>query len=192
MRMLSGPAVTAIGGRVLSVAQLIYMEFPGFPIALCSANRDIVYAGNTYRGAAGLGSIAAIDDSPGEVKGIQLEMSGVPIENIALALDDADIVQGTPIAIRLAILSAAGQVLDAPLDWLGRLDTMSIQENGDTCSIAVTAESTAVDLLRGNALTTSDADQRSLHPGDRAFEYIISQANVPIVWPTKQLFIAMR
>lgn len=192
MRTLTGPAVTAIGGRELSVAQLIYMQFPGLPVALCSANTDIIHEGITYRAAAGLGSISAIDDSPGEIKGLQLELSGVPTEYIALALDDADIVQGTLLAIRLAILNIDGLLLDAPLDWLGRLDTMSIQENGDTCSIAVTAESSAVDLLRGNALTTSDADQRSLHPGDRAFEYVISQANIPIVWPTKQLFIAMR
>jgi hypothetical protein len=192
MRALAGPAAAALSARELSVAQLVYMEFPGFPIALCSANSDIVFAGVTYRGAAGLGTIAPINDAPGEIKGIQLELSGVPTEYLALALDDADIVQGTVIAIRLAIMNIAGLVLDAPLDWAGRLDTMSIQEDGETCSISVTAESVAVDLLRGNALTTSDADQRSLHPGDRAFEYVISQANIPIVWPTKQLFIAMR
>lgn len=192
MRTLSPATLAVLGAPVLGIALLVYMEFPGLPVALCSANADIEFGGVVYRGAAGLGTISPIDDSPGEIKGIQLEMSGVPAEFLSLALDDANIVQGTPLTIRMAILNAAGLVLDAPIDWLGRLDTMSIQEDGETCAIGVTAESVAVDLLRGNALTTSNADQRSLYPSDRAFEYVVSQANIPIVWPTKQLFMAMR
>ncbi|MCR8961138.1 hypothetical protein M0765_026440 [Variovorax sp. S2] len=190
MRTLSAPTLAALGGRVLSIAQLVHMDFPGLPVALTSANFDIDYAGVTYRGAAGLGTISQIEDSPGEIKGLQFQLSGVPIEYLSLALDDASIVQGTSVVIRLAILGE-GTLFDAPIDWTGRLDSMSIEEDGDTCAIVVTAESTAVDLLRGNALTTSNADQQFLYPGDRAFEYVALQ-NSPIVWPTKQLFMAMR
>lgn len=191
MRTLAAPAIAALGGPMLTIAQLVYMDFPGFPIALCSANYPIAYDGVVYEGAAGLGSINPIEDSPGEVKGLQFQISGVPIENLGLALDDATLVQGAPVVIRLAILSES-VLLDAPIDWTGLLDTMTIEEDGDTCTITVTAESSAVDLLRGNALTTSNADQQYLYPGDRAFEYVESQPNTPVVWPTKQLFMAMR
>lgn len=192
MRLLSAPAVAALSAGELAIVQLVYLQFPGIPIALNSSNRPIEYGGVTYLGAAGLGTVNPIDDSPGEVKGLQLQMSGVPAEYLGLALDDASIVQGAPITLRLAILDANQQVIEAPIDWTGRIDTMAIEEDGDTCSIAVTAESSAVDLLRGNALTTSNADQQYLYPGDRGFEYVDSQANIPVVWPTKQLFMAMR
>ena len=33
------------------------------------------------------------------------------------------------------------------------------------------------------------SDQQAVAPGDRAFEYVISQANTPVVWPTKDWFI---
>lgn len=191
MKTLSAPTVAALGGQVLSIAQLVYLGFPGFPIALCSANHPIEFDGVVYEGAAGLGSINAIEDSPGEIKGLQFQISGVPIENLGLALADATIVQGAPAVIRLAVLSESG-LLDAPIDWAGLLDTMIIDEDGDTCTITVTAESSAVDLLRGNALTTSNADQQYLYPGDRAFEYVDSQSNIPVVWPSKQLAIAAR
>lgn len=191
MRTLAPPTIAALSGSVLSIAQLVYMDFPGLPIALCSANRDILCDGVTYRGAAGLGSISPVEDSPGEIKGLQFQMSGVPIENLALALDDSAIVQGTNIIVRLAILDLDHQLIEAPTDWTGRIDTMAIEEDGETCTITVTAESTAVDLLRGNALTTSNADQQFLYPGDRAMEYVALQ-DVPVVWPTKQLFMAMR
>lgn len=191
MKSLSAPVVAALSAPVLSIAQLVYMDFPGLPVGLNSMNRPLTWDGVTYMGSAGLGSVSAIDDSPGEIKGLQFTMSGVPTEYLALALDDAAIVQGSRVTIRLAILDAAGQVVDAPIDWDGRLDTMNIDEDGDTCTIAVTAESSAVDLLRGTPLTYSDVDQKSLYPGDRAFEYVIPQANKPIVWAGKQWLLAL-
>ena len=191
MKALTGPAAAALSASSLLIVQLVYMQFPGFPVALNSSNRNIDFGGVTYLGAAGLGAINPIEDSPGEVKGLQLSMSGVPSEYLALALDDSNIVQGSPLTIRLAILSEAGAVLDAPIDWVGRLDSMSIEEDGDTCTIAVTAESTAVDLLRGSPMTYSNVDQQALYPGDRAFEYVLSQANKPIVWAGKQWLIAL-
>jgi hypothetical protein len=192
LRVLSAPALAALSAPVVRVRQLVYMQFPSLVVALNSDNRPLVYAGVTYQGAAGLGTISPIDDSPGEIKGIQLVISGVPIENLALALADSTEVQGAPITIRLAILGDDDTVVDAPIDWLGTIDTMVIDEDGDTCTITVTSESSAVDLLHGNALTTSDADQQFLYPGDLAFQWVVPQEGVPIVWPTKQYYIDSR
>jgi len=190
MRTTSPDAAAALSAPVVRVVRFVYMAFAPTPIALNTSSWDFDYGGITYKGAYGLGSISTVDDSPGEIKGVQLELSGVSSDYIALALDDAAIVQGTPLTLRTAIINEAFEVVDAPIDWTGTLDTMSIQEDGDTCTIQVTAESSAVDLLRGAALTYSNADQQALAPGDRAFEYILSQANTPVVWPTKEWFIA--
>jgi hypothetical protein len=192
MRTVTGLALAALAGAELEIAQLLYMQFPSVVVALNSSNYDIDYGGVTYRGAAGLGTIAEIEDSPGEIKGIQLQMSGIPTEYLTLALSDATVVQGAILVIRLAIIDQAGTVLDAPLDWIGTVDTMPIEEDGETCAISITAESSAVDFLRGNALTTSDPDQRFLYPGDLAFQYVVPQAEVQIVWPTKQYYIDSR
>ncbi len=40
-------------------------------------------------------------------------------------------------------------------------------------------------------MTYSNVDQQALYPGDRAFEYVLSQANKPIVWAGKQWLIAL-
>ncbi|WP_426391971.1 hypothetical protein [Variovorax sp. R-27] len=192
MRSLSPESLAALSAPVIRIAQLVYLDFPGLPVALTSANYDIGYAGITYVGASGLGAISQIDDSPGEIKGLQLQMAGVKSEFLALALSDASVVQGAPVTIRLAILNDAGGVVDAPIDWTGYVDTMPLESDGETCTITLTAESAAVDLLRGAALTNSNADQQYLYPGDRAFEYVVPQADVPIVWPTKQYYIDSR
>ena len=193
MKSVSPAFVTALAGPAPIVAQLVAMYFVSGVIALNSMNRDVDFGGLTYKGAAGLGEISAIKDSAGsEVQGLQFSMSGVASENLALALADATVVQGTRVVIRLALIGDDGAVIDAPVDWDGYLDTMPISADGQTCTITATAESSAVDLLRGNAMTNSNADQQALYPGDRSMEYIVSQDGVPVVWPTKQFYIDSR
>ena len=190
MRSLSAPTLAALGGPNLAMVLLVRMAFAS-PIALNTSTWDLVWSGTTYKGAGAMGAINQIEDSPGEIKGLSFQLTGVDSTYIALALDDAAVVQGTPVTVRTAILDSNYQIVDAPIEWDGRLDTMSIEEDGETCTISVSAESNAVDILRGSALTYSDADQKSLHAGDRAFEFILSQANTPIVWPSKLWFQAV-
>ena len=190
MRSLSGPTTSALSAGQLGIVQLVHMAFAS-PITLNTSNLNLVWDGLTYIGAGALGAIGQVDDSPGEVKGLNFQLIGVDSAYIALALDDAAVVQGTAVTIRTAILNSSYAVVDAPIEWTGKLDTMSIEEDGETCTISVSAESSAVDILRGGPLTYSDADQQSLHGGDRAFEFILSQANTPIVWPSKLWFQAV-
>lgn len=190
MRTLSAPTLAALAGGQLAIVQLVHMAFAS-PIALNTSNLTLSWGGVTYIGAGALGAIGQIDDSPGEVKGLNFQLIGVDSSYIALALDDAAVVQGTAVTIRTAILNSSYAIVDAPIEWTGKLDSMSIEEDGETCTISVSAESSAVDILRGGPLTYSDADQKSLYGNDRAFEFIILQANTPIVWPSKLWFQAV-
>lgn len=188
MRSLGAPVVAVLNGQTVLMVQLVYLGFAS-PIGLNLSTYDIDFGGMTYKGAGAIGAVSEIDDSPGEIKGLSFSLAGVDPAYIALALDDAAVVQGTPCYIRTALLDATFQVVDAPLDWAGRLDTMSITEDGEACTISVTAESTAVDLLNGYPTTYSDADQRAVDAGDRSMEYLVGQVSQPVVWPTRQWFI---
>lgn len=189
MRTLAGPAVTALAGGGVGIVQLIAIEFAGTPIYLNTSNWDLTYGGNIYKGAYGLGTISAVTDKPGEVTGITFELISGDSATVALALDEADVVQGTPTSIRTAIISLDDYtILDAPVEWVGTLDTMTIAEDGTQCVVRVTAESKAVDLLRGTPMMYSDADQKTVNATDGFFKYVIDQIDKPIVWPQKQFF----
>lgn len=190
MRTLSPAVLAALASGNAVIVQMVHMAFSSGAIALNSSTWDLVFGGVTYRGAAGLGSVSAITDKPGEVQGIRLDIAGGSPASISLALDDADIVQGTPLTLSTAILDAASyQVLDVVTDWVGRLDTMAISEDGKQAAISVTAESRAVDLLRGNASSYSDGDQRARFPGDLAFAFVVSAVDKKIVWPAREYFL---
>ena len=189
MKTLSAPVLAALASGSVAIATLIKLDFAGTPIYLNTSTWNLAFGGFTYLGAYGLGQISAIADKPGEAAGITLELHGADAARISLALDDSDIVQGTPCTIRTAIIDTATYtILDAPVEWLGKLDTMAIGEDGGSATIAVTAESGAVDLLRGNAWTFTDADQRIVNASDASFSYVLDQIEKPIIWPTKAFF----
>lgn len=189
MKSLAAPVLAALASGSIAIVQLVELVFTSGTIRLNSSNWNLVYGGNTYTGAYGLGNVSPVTDQPGEVQGVTLVLSGGDPVRIALALDDADEVQGAIVRIRTAIISTTDYtVLEAPPDWLGKCDTMSIGEDGLQAEIRVSAESNAVDLLRGTPVTLTEADQQALFPGDRAFEYVVSQIDQPVIWPSREFF----
>jgi len=185
---VSSDAVTALANGTVALVQLVLIEHPSGDIALNTSNWNFDWGGVTYLGAYGIGSISQITDSPGEVKGLQFELSGVPADRIALALDAADELQGSVVTIRTAILDSNYILVDAPIEWVGTMDTMPFDEDGQSAVLRPTAEHDGVDLLRGHPCYYSDGDQQTLHPGDRAFEYVTDQATKPVIWPSKEFF----
>lgn len=189
MKQYSAAIVSALGSTQLALATLVLLEFPSGTRALNTTTWNLVWNGVTYLGAAGLGSISPITDAPGEVHGLTLGIDGGPASLVSLALDEADEVQGAPCTILTAIVDpSTSAILDAPVAWRGTLDTMPLSETGDSCTIQATAESSAVDLLRGTPMSYTHADQQALFPGDRGFEYVTSQAGKPITWPAREYF----
>jgi hypothetical protein len=188
MKTYAAPVVTAITGGALAIVQLVAFEFSSTPIYLNTSTWDLVWSGKTYKGAAGLGTVSSITDTPGEIQGLTLEMF-CDAARVALALDDADVVQGTVLTIRTAIIDVVTYtVLDAPVEWTGTLDTMSIAEDGQQASIRVSAESRAVDLLRGTPWLMTHEEQLLINATDNSFKYVTDQVDKPIVWPAKSYF----
>lgn len=190
MKTLAGPVLAALASGNVVLVQFIHFAFPAGVVAINTSTWDLLWGGVTYKGAYGMGTVSSVVDKPGEVQGITLQFAAGDPASIALALDSADQVQGTFVTIRTAIVDATTYaVLDAPIDWLGKCDTMAINEDGGQAMISVSAESGAVDLLRGNPSTYNDADQQAGYAGDRAFEYVVSQVDKPVVWPSREYFL---
>lgn len=189
MKTLSAPVLAAIASGTVALAQLVRLQFTSGEVLLNTSVMDLVWEDITYKGAYGLGSVSPVTDKPGEVQGITLSLNGGDPLRLALALDASDEVQGAVCTFRTALVDAAtGAVLAAPIDWVGKCDTMSIEEDGNTATVSVTVESAAVDLLRGTPSTYTDADQQALYSGDLAMQYVVSQVDQPIVWPSREYF----
>lgn len=189
MKTHSAPVLAAIASGSIAVAQLLRIQFASGDLLLNSSNWHLAWSSLTFKGAYGLGSISPITDQPGEIQGISMTLDGGDPLRSALALDGSDEVQGAVVTLRTALVETTTYtILDAPVDWVGKCDTMGISEDGRQAAVTVTAESGAVDLLRGNPSTYTDSDQQALYSGDLAFQYVVSQVDQPVVWPSREFF----
>lgn len=184
MRTLSTAGAAQLGRRS-SLAMLVEMQLDT-PVYLTTAIVNIDWGGNTYIGGRGL-DIEAVKDSGGELQQLRLSLSGVPSENIALAL-------ATPIQGKLLILSTAlmdpdtEAIVDVMRVWTGTLDQMPIKHGPDISAITVTAESRGVAFSRPKGVRYTDSEQARLYTGDRCLEFLISQSAHQDTWPSASFF----
>jgi hypothetical protein len=189
MRSLSPAVVSALEAVHVTLVTFVKLDFPGGTVALNTSTLNLVHAGVTYLGAYGIGAIAPVSDHPGELPGIQLQLTRVDSSMVALALDEGHEVQGSLVTISTAVLdSQTYQILDVVTNWVGYADCMSISEDGDKAVVSLSCESKGVDLINGNPRVYNDADQQAEYPGDRAFEYVVEQSDKPVVWPHRSWF----
>jgi hypothetical protein len=64
----------------------------------------------------------------------------------------------------------------------GRMDVMTITEDGESCSIQLTAENKLIDLERPRVRRWTSEDQKSIHSGDLGFDFVNSLQEAEIVW----------
>jgi hypothetical protein len=190
VRTVSGSAATILSSGLVPLVLLIEMDLSS-PLFLNTSNADLVISGSTYYGTKGMGKVAPMQDSTGDVKGMSFELSGAPSAMAALALTEK--VQGKAVRIKLCVLDPTTfAVVDVRLRWAGLLDVMTISESqsesGGTATIAVTAEHAGIDLTRPVSSLYSDDEQQRLHSGDLFFQFQNDQVDQRIVWPAREWF----
>lgn len=186
MRTLSAAALAALASNPVPLCLLVEMDLTA-PLFLNTSSLDLTISANTYYGTGGLGKIESVQESPAEIKPLMFELSGVPSASIALALTEP--VRGKAVRIKIALFDPATYaVIEARLRWSGVLDVMSISDGVPTAVLQVSAEHSAIDLLRPVTSLYSDAEQRRLYSADPSLQFIADQVDMKIVWPAAEWF----
>jgi hypothetical protein len=148
---------------------------------VCNASQNFDWNGNTYMGAAKVGRIDPVEEGS-EVKmyGISLTLSGIPLERMAIALNEK--YQGRKCIIRLALLNADYQIIADPVViFRGRIDQQKIKL-GKVGSITITVESRLADWDRARVGRFNNEDHQARVPGDRFFEYVPQMVERALNW----------
>lgn len=180
-RTLTGAVDAALAAANLRTLLLGELYFDGATEYVCNADRNFVWNGNTYLGAARVGRIDPIEEGS-EIKmyGIALTLAGVVSAQIAEAL--TDYYQGRPCIIRMAILDDSYQIVADPVVvFRGRMDQMRVKL-GKTATITLTVENRLADWDRPRVSRNNHEDQQRRHPSDRFYEYTAQTAAKTLPW----------
>lgn len=186
MRTISGAALGVLAGPVVPMALLLEIQFSPV-VRLASSAVTIEHGGQLYHGAGSLGSVEPVRDAPGQPAALRFTLSGVPSENVALALQDS--ARGAACTLMLAVLDPATHaVLDVPTTWVGQVDQMPISLGSETAAISVVATHLGARLRRAKPLRYTEGDQQRLVPGDTSLRFTVAQAQRQDVWPAAAFF----
>ena len=102
---------------------------------------------------------------------VTFTLSGIDQTAISVAL--AENYQGRPVTLWFGALDASENIIDAPvIQFRGKLDVMTMEDDGQTAIITVTAENDLLGLERPRERRYTDEDQELDYPDDRFFEFI--------------------
>lgn len=182
MRDLSSGMVDAIVERATLPVIFYEGEFDGGTTRLCTAFRQITWNSQTWTGAGSLASISVIEETSGlDARGIQVGLSGIPSEIVALALGECRL--GLRGKIWFGLLTDADEVIaDPALAFDGVLDVPTMEDAGETASITISYESRLIDLNRPREWRRTHEAQRKFDSADRFYEYVSSLVEWNGIW----------
>lgn len=183
LRELLPETVTLITtpGADIGAVLLLRMDYSS-PVRANSSGWDFIFQAETYLRTAGLGAVGAVKDTVGEIEALRFTLSGVPSENLALALNES--ARNKRCRLWLGICRTEPRaIVEGVLVFDGVLDQLPIEQAGDTCTISATALHMGAFFRRPRSFRYSQAEQLEAAPGDTSGRFLVSQAQAKDVWP---------
>ena len=181
----SGMEIVALAQEVkplVLVEALFDSNAPTSYIYLWNGIGDLAHDSKTYLGAGDLLSISSIEETVElRASGITLQLSGIgdPLLSKAKTED----YQGRELTVKLGAFSATNTIVTDPIIvFSGFMDTMTIQDDGTTGTIALTVENRLIEFEKARVRRFTDNDQRIDYPNDDGLEYVSQIQEKAIVW----------
>lgn len=179
-RTVPAAILTALAQPEVEPFYAVEALFDSGPVRLWTGYGDRTIDGDTYTGAGSLLNI----DGIGEVadlsaKSITVSLSGNLTSLVSLALQE-------PYQRRKCrVLFGVTSVSDFVEVFSGQLNTMKIEDSGETSTISVLVDSKLVELERSSNRRYTSESQKSRYAGDTFFDYVSAIQDAEIIWGRK-------
>ena len=175
----------ALAGEVkplLLVEALFDSNAPSSYIYLWNGIGDLSHDSKTYIGAGDLLSISTIQESVElQANGVTLQLAGVGDPLLSKAKTEN--YQGREVNIKLGGFDASNSIIADPvIVFSGFMDTMTITDDGQIGTIALTVENRLIEFEKARVRRFTDNDQRIDYPNDDGLEYVSQIQEKAIVW----------
>ncbi len=181
-RTLPAALATELSATVLKPFYAIELAFDSGTIRFWTGYGEITANSETWTGS---GTILGISNSNEQTdlsaNGITLTFSGLESSFVAIALTEN--YRGRLLKCYLGCLDAENQPVSNLYQlFAGRMDVMTINEDGQTATMTISAENVLIDLERPRVRKYTDEEQRKRFPGDSSLELVASLQDKQISW----------
>ena len=179
-RTVSAAILTALAQPEVQPFYAIEFNFDTAPVYFWTGygNREI--GGNTYLGTGNLLNIGGLEEAADlSAKSVTITLSGVPSDIVSLALSE-------PYQRRTCRILFGVQNVNAIVEvFSGVMNTMTIQDSGETSTIELLVESKLVELERAKIRRYTHESQQARYPNDTFFSYVAALQDRDVIWGRK-------
>ena len=181
-RSLTTGMQSAVTADLVRPITLVQCAFDSGNLNLWSGIGDLTVDSVDYVGAGSLLSIGEIaETSELSANGITVTLSGVTSPLLSKARDED--YQGRELKVLLGAMDAANGVISDPVViFSGFMDTMVINDGGETATIQVTVENRLIEFERTRVRRYTAEDQKIDYPTDKGLEFVAEMAEKEIIW----------
>jgi hypothetical protein len=181
-RDITAALADALDAADLRPAILFEGAFPSGMVRIWTGAGPVEWDGKSWTGVGVLLGLGALEETSDVVaSGTTVSLSGVPLDLVGLAIDEAR--QGQPGRIWLALLTEDRQIIVDPVQaFTGRLDVPEIQKDAHTCRITISYESRLIDLNVPRNWRYTHESQQVLFAGDLGFAHVTAIQDQEITW----------
>lgn len=186
-RSLTSAMQSAVTADLVRPITLVQCAFDSGNLNLWNGIGDLTVDSVNYVGAGTLLNISAITESSElTANGVSVGLSGVTEPLISKARDED--YQGRELKILLGAMDASnGVVSDPVIVFSGFMDTMILNDGGETATIQVTVENRLIEFERTRVRRYTAEDQKIDYPNDKGLEFVAELAEKEIVWGRSQV-----
>ena len=180
-RTMSSLMQAAAAASVVEPFFAIELYLPTQTLRMWTGNYTITISGNAYIGAGDVISVSEIQET-GDIQaaGATIGINGIPTSYLSMALTSQ--YQGRSCKIFFGVVSSPADMVEV---FSGEIDTMDIDEKGDTCTIVVTFENVLVLLERPVVRRFTHEDQQTRYPGDLGLKFVATLQDKEIFFGRK-------
>ncbi len=153
------------------------LDFDSAPLRFWTGYGDLTIASQTYLGTGNLLSISGLEEANDlSAKNITLQLTGVPPSLVSLTLQE-------PYQRRVCKVYFGTRDTSTPIEvFSGLMNTMTIEDSGDSSVISLTVESKLVRLDKAVNWRYTDANHQSRYANDTFFSYVTDLQDKDVVW----------
>lgn len=186
-RALTAGMVTEVTGVILEPIILVQFVLDSGNLNLWTGVGSLTFNAETYVGGGDLVSMSQMEETEGVIaKGMTFTLTGIDTAILSLALNQP--YQGRTVNVWFAAFDSSKAIVSSPYKFfVGRLDTMVIEEGAVSSTIGVSAENILVGLEKANERRYTPEDQRLSVAKlgltvDKGFDFVVELQNKEILF----------
>jgi hypothetical protein len=143
---------------------------------------DITANSETWTGSGTVISFSSTNEATDlSANGMTITMTGLEASIISIMLSEN--YRGRLAKVYLGALGSNNLPVSSLYQiFAGRMDIMTLQENGETANISISIENVLIDLERPRARKLTNEEQLKRYPGDNSLKNVASLQDRQIAW----------